>query len=126
MYPENPLKYVQKCFSLRNEDCWLLTIGLHKWRLKTPFPCCSLQRWWRCQSPHYYYYIFSSKPGKQMLQTFHFLWSFSSGILPFMLLVELFWWSIKPSFLICLSICQTPNTRKSWKSVMGRTLPNNI
>lgn len=59
-----------------------------------------------------FFFFFESKSGKQKCQTLHFLQSFSSGFLPFMLLIELFWWSIKLSFLICLQICQVSNSRK--------------
>lgn len=58
-------------------------------------------------------FLFLTQIGEtEMLQTFHLLQSFNFGFLPFMLLIELFWWSIKLSFLICLQICQISYMRK--------------
>ena len=93
--------------------CFCIEIHLHYFLHS--IPCCSLKLW-HCQSFQFFFllsFFFWVKIREtEMLQTLHFLQSFYSGFLPFMLLIELFWWSIKLSFLICLQICQVSNSRK--------------
>lgn len=86
----------------RTDCCWLVAVWFHEWTFQfTPFPGYLLQGSDIARVPIFFHFKVKSRDIE--MHIFYFLKTlFNSSFLLFMLLIKLFWWSIKLSFLICL------------------------